>query len=148
MQQCALFIIAVEVLNILYCMHFLCCPNSLIPFGSKILIKWRFYFTANNMNIGLGLSLYIKIQFVPLSPLWVSVHTSQVSVRLLYVLSKFPNLFFKSSGGIERKQYKHVISENTILHVDDQIIILGVTAYMYSNMRANTIAAGSCGIAF
>jgi len=51
MQQSVLFIVAVEVPSILYCMHFLGCPNSQIPFGSKILIKWRFYFAVSNMNI-------------------------------------------------------------------------------------------------
>lgn len=51
MQQCVLFIIAVEVPSILYCMHFLGCPNSLIPFGSKIPIEWRFYFAGNYMDI-------------------------------------------------------------------------------------------------
>jgi len=35
-----------------------------------------------------------------------------------------------------------------VLHVDDQIITLGITSHMYSNTRANPIAAGSCGIAF
>jgi hypothetical protein len=39
-------------------------------------------------------------------------------------------------------------SENIVLHVDDQILTRGVTSHMYCNMKANPIAAGSCGIAF
>lgn len=39
----------VQVQNILYCLHFLSCHNSIIPFGLKILIIWRFYITVNRI---------------------------------------------------------------------------------------------------
>jgi hypothetical protein len=78
-----------------------------------------------------------------------SITTTGV-VKFCYYICylSFQTDFFKSSGGIKGKEYMHLNSGNIVLHVGDQIIILGVTSHMYSNMRANPIAAGSCGIAF
>jgi hypothetical protein len=60
----------------------------------------------------------------------------------------FQTDFLNHEVASKGKEYKHLNSENMVLHVDDKITILGVISHMYPNIRVNPTTAGSCGIAF
>jgi len=51
MQQCTPISIVVQVQNMVYCLHFLSCHNSITPFRLMRFIMWKLYVTVNYINI-------------------------------------------------------------------------------------------------